>query len=264
MKTKNNKPVIGIFGLSSDEGCEFPILDQGEKLLELLEEVELGHFRLVEELPDPKQFDVALVEGSVLTKDNIAKLKKIRERSKILVALGACAIIGGIPELKNYVGKDKAIEKVYKDVQGIDNLEVKPLSAYVKVDFAIPGCPVDGGEVLRVLYELKEGRIPEIPKIPVCHECQIRETECLLKANEQTGRQAEPCMGPISYAGCNAPCPAANYPCDGCRGVLPEADFDSFAKAIDAIGAKERIKNIFERYGNKDIIEKLTKEKDEN
>lgn len=263
MQTSRKKPIIGIFGLSSDEGCEFPILDQGEKFFELLQEVELGQFRLVEELPEAEHYDVALVEGSVLTKENIEKLKWIRKNSKILVAMGACAVIGGIPELKNYTDKNRAVAKVYKNVVGIDNLEVKPLKEYVKVDFEIPGCPIDGGEVIRLLYDLKEGRIPKIEPRPVCYECQIRETECLLQPNSKTGRKAQPCMGPISLAGCNAPCPAVGYPCDGCRGVLAEADFDSFEKAIAGMLPDDEKELLFERYGNKDEIERIKKSRAE-
>ncbi len=264
MENKNKKPVVGIFGLSSDEGCEFPLLDQGEKLLELLGEVELGQFRLIEEEDQPEEFDVALVEGSVLTEENKKKLEKIREQSKVLVAMGACAVIGGIPELKNYIDKDQAVAKVYKDITGVENLEIKPLREYVKVDFEIPGCPVDGGEVLRLLYDLKEGRIPKITKRPVCHECQLREIECLLQPNEKTGRKATPCMGPITLGGCNASCPKANYACDGCRGVLADADFENFEKAIAGMISEDEKKNLFERYGNKDQIEKLKKQADEN
>lgn len=263
MQTSRKKPIIGIFGLSSDEGCEFPILDQGEKFFELLQEVELGQFRLIEELPEAEHYDVALVEGSVLTKENIEKLKWIRKNSKILVAMGACAVIGGIPELKNYTDKNRAVAKVYKNVVGIDNLEVKPLKEYVKVDFEIPGCPIDGGEVIRLLYDLKEGRIPKIEPRPVCYECQIRETECLLQPNSKTGRKAQPCMGPISLAGCNAPCPAVGYPCDGCRGVLAEADFDSFEKAIAGMLPDDEKELLFERYGNKDEIERIKKSRAE-
>jgi len=260
MSHQNKKPTIGIFGLTSDEGCAFPIIDQGEKLLKLLEEVELGDFRLLEELPETEFYDVALVEGSVLTQENIKKLKKIRAQSKILVALGACAVIGGIPELKNYIDKDKAITNVYKKIRGIDNLEVKPLKDYVKVDFEIPGCPIDGGEVIRLLYDLKEGRLPVIPQQPVCAECQIRETECLLKADNKSGRPAMPCLGPITLGGCNAPCPAIGYPCDGCRGVMAGADFASFEKIIDKIISPAEKKNIFERYGNLDRIQEIKKQ----
>jgi len=134
---------------------------------------------------------------------------------------------------------------------------VKPLKEYVKVDFEIPGCPVDGGEVIRLLYELKEGRIPEIPQRSVCYECQLRETECLLQPNEKTGRKAMPCMGPISLGGCNAPCPKAGYPCDGCRGLVAEPDIDNFEKAIDKIVTPEDKKRLFERYGNLDTIEEI-------
>ncbi len=264
MKNNVKKPIVGIFGLSSDEGCEFPIIDQGEKLFELLEEVNLGQFRLVEEAPEKDHYDVALVEGSVLTLENIKKLKKIRKQSKILVAMGACAVIGGIPELKNYIDKDKAVAKVYKEVSGVENFEVKPLAAYVKVDFEIPGCPIDGREVIRLLYSLKEGRIPVIPKRPVCYECQIKENECLLQPNEKTKRKAMPCMGPISIAGCDAVCPTIGYPCDGCRGVLEDADFASFEKLIDGIMLAEDKKMLFERYGNFDKITALKKVKPKN
>lgn len=262
MTNKNKKPTIGIFGLSSDEGCEFPIVDQGAKLLELLEEVKLGQFRLLEELPEAETYDVALVEGSVLTEENLDKLKKIRKKTKILVALGACAVIGGIPELKNYLDKEQAINKVYKDVTGIDNLEVKPLKAYVKVDFSIPGCPVNGNEVINLLYDLKEGRIPKIEQRPVCHECQLRENGCLLQPDEKTGRYAQPCMGPITLAGCDAPCPSVGYPCDGCRGVLEHAEFENFERLMKDIVSDEEKTRIFERYGNLDEIQRIKKEKE--
>lgn len=263
MAKNKKKPIVGIFGLTSDEGCEFPIIDQGEKFLELLEEIELGQFRLVKELPAAEKYDVALVEGSVLTEENKKKLKWIRNNSRILVAMGACAVIGGIPELKNYLDKDKAITKVYEKIRGIDNLEVKPLKEYVKVDFEIPGCPVDGGEVIKFLYELKEGRIPVIPQRPVCYECQLRETECLLQPNEKTGRPAMPCLGPIVLGGCNAPCPKVGYPCDGCRGIMEGADIENFEKAIASMISPEERDRIFERYGNKDKIEELKRRRQE-
>jgi coenzyme F420-reducing hydrogenase gamma subunit len=104
------KTKVAFFSLTSCEGCQFALLDLGEKFFDFLREVDLIDFSLIEEMPFPKgkvEINVAFVEGLPIKKEEIDLLKKIKEESKILVAVGNCASLGGIPEMKNYQRKDK-------------------------------------------------------------------------------------------------------------------------------------------------------------
>jgi coenzyme F420-reducing hydrogenase gamma subunit len=211
---KNKKPKIAIINLTSCSGCLIEIVNLGKRFLDILKYIEIVDFPLVEEARSPAKYDIAFVEGSAVTKENIEDLRIIRKKTKFLVALGACACIGGIPEIKNYRGKDKIIKSVYRVIKKIDNPEIKPLKEYVKVDFEIPGCPPNKNEFYWAVTELLAGKLPRIPRRPVCYECQIRGYECLLQ-------KGLPCLGPVTLGGCEAICLRENWPCAGCRGFLP-------------------------------------------
>lgn len=254
MKPKSKKR-IAMVSLTDDEGCYFAILDLGEKFFKLFDYVDIAEFRLIEGEREEGEYDIAFLEGSVITEENVKLVKKLRKKSKILVGLGACAVTGGIPELKNNLDKDKLICRVYSRCKGIENPEIKPISHYVKVDFEIPGCPVDKDEFLKYLYFLKEGIIPKIPMRPVCFECQLKENKCLLL-------EGKPCIGPVILGGCKAVCPSNNFPCDGCRGVIPGSNFTKMQQVLEEIVGKEKSKNIFERYGNLDSIKESIASKD--
>jgi coenzyme F420-reducing hydrogenase gamma subunit len=142
---ETRKPKIAIVSLTSCEGCQFVLLDLGERFLELANQVEMVDFRLIEDEEDPGMgLDLVLVEGNPVTKENENLLKKLRKRAKLLVALGNCAAMGGIPEIKNYHEKANTIKHVYKYIHGISNPEIKELDNFVKVDFTFPGCPING------------------------------------------------------------------------------------------------------------------------
>src|SRR3989338_8657736 len=110
-----HRPKIAIVSLTSCEGCQFAILDLGKEFIKLSDQVDLGEFRLVEEMPEDKNavYDIAFVEGSPVTLDNKRYLKQIRRQAKKLVVLGNCAALGGVPEIKNYQGPIKAFFSVY-------------------------------------------------------------------------------------------------------------------------------------------------------
>ena len=96
-----------------------------------------------------------------------------------------------------------------------------PLSAYVKVDFNITGCPVEKKELLTSIASLLNNDLPVLPAYPVCTECKMNEYECRLV------KYGELCLGPITLAGCNARCPGLNISCKGCRGPVAEANIAS-------------------------------------
>jgi coenzyme F420-reducing hydrogenase gamma subunit len=222
-----NKITIGLFSLTGCEGCYFATLDLREKFLQLETKLEFKNFRLFEEheaTPEEK-FDIACVEGSPLTKENVAKLKKIRKNSNLLVAFGGCAHMGGIYHLKQYTDNEKSFNHVYGSNVGIDNLEVKPISKIVKIDATIPGCPVNGEEVLDVMHALLLGKKKQPVQNPVCYECQVNGYECLLQ-------KGEICLGPITQGGCKAICLKSKQACWGCRGLVEDAEVGNLVKKL--------------------------------
>jgi coenzyme F420-reducing hydrogenase gamma subunit len=214
MAPKKNKLKFAFISLTSCEGCYCEFLGLREKFLELKDIIEIVDFRLFEDdhYFTAENLDVVFVEGSPLTKENVKNLKELRAVSKVLIACGSCAHIGGIYHLKNYSDKDKLLNHVYTQTKGIDNLEVKPISEYVAVDFSLPQCPINKDEILKFIYQLVIGKNPKIPSFPVCFECLLNGYECLLQ-------KGEICFGAITQGGCGAICPKSKQACWGCRGL---------------------------------------------
>jgi len=249
----DKKPKIGIFSLTSCEGCQFALLDLAEKFFNFTKKTEVIDFPLIEDEPFPEdiKLDVAFVEGTPITSDNVIILKKIREETKLLVVIGNCAALGGINKIKNYQDKDKIVKRIFRAANAVDNPKIRSVSDFVKVDFTIPGCPINGEEFLAIAEELIKGNIPKIKEKPVCSECvhQGKET-CFL-------RKKELCFGPIILAGCKAVCPASDFPCYGCRGVLKNINPKGFLAALKKISSSEDIKADLEIFGIKDDLEKF-------
>lgn len=240
------KVKVSISTITDCEGCLNEIFNLGKRFLDLLPEIELADFKLFEDLPEPPEYDISILEGCPITERDFSRVKKIREKSKVLIALGACACLGGIAKIKNYGDKKEIIRRVYKNPEGIDNPDVHPLREYVKVDLEIPGCPINGEEFFRIMKEFLEGKKPSIPKKPVCFECPLKNNGCLLN-------KGEICFGVITLAGCGAPCPQSGFMCDGCRGPLKEKiGLDVLKTRLkDKFNEKEAL-SILERFGGKD------------
>jgi len=246
MKEKR-KPVIAILSLTCCEGCQVSIFDLGERFLEFLTRVDIGDFRLAEELPDVKHYDIAVVEGTPITKEHFRRLKIVRKKSKILVALGACACVGGPQEIKDYRGdKHQLMRQIYPNVRGIDNPNIKSIKELVKVDLEIPGCPINKEEFFRIIIELIDGKKPTIEQKPVCEECIRKNRMCFLLIGK-------PCLGAITLAGCGAICPKNNFPCDGCRGPRKNINLNAIKKALKykAHLRDDEIEMVLERFGQK-------------
>ena len=254
MEKENKKPKIAIVSLTSCEGCQFALLDLGERFLELVKQVEMVDWGMIEDQEDPGvALDIAFVEGTPITEGNIETLKKIRERSKLLVVIGNCAAMGGIPEIKNYQEGKNTIKYVYRYIQGINNPEIKEVDNFVKVDFVLPGCPIDGEEFLKYFPNLLKGEIPQIPDQPVCVECKARGNKCLLL-------EGKPCFGPMILGGCNAVCPTSRMMCQGCRGLRPKGNVKAMRATLKRMISDEEFENITEIFGLRDDVEKREKE----
>lgn len=210
---KKNKPKVAFFDFTGCEGCQLNKLNFENELLDILELVDIVEFR---EAMDDKadEYDIAFVEGSITTPSCVERIYDIRRRSKILVALGQCAVSGGINAMKNNYPLDKVQETVYgKDKYLFPSMPALPLRAFVKVDYEVRGCPMSPSEYLHVFKSLVLGRKPEIKDYAVCVECKLRENECVLDKGMF-------CLGPITRAGCEAICPTNGQYCTGCRGPV--------------------------------------------
>ena len=243
------KPKLAFVSLTSCEGCQFALLDLGQKFFNFLKKVQLIDFKLIEGDPFPKgRIDISFVEGNPITKEDVGTLKMLRKRSKILVAMGNCAALGGIPEIKNYKNKEKTIRYIYKDLKDIENPDIKEVDNFVKIDFTVPGCPINGTEFMKFALVLIKGKIPKIPQKPVCSECpHWGKPTCFLP-------RKEPCLGPITLAGCGAVCPISEYPCYGCRGILKNVKPKGFIKTLAKMKSQEDVDENLELFGVKDDI----------
>jgi coenzyme F420-reducing hydrogenase gamma subunit len=215
-----SKPKVAFFDFTSCEGCQLTVVDSLQTHPELLDAVDIVQFReaMTEKGED---YLVAFVEGSLARPADEERLRRIREQAGVLVALGACAHIGGINTIRNRQQLENVRKYVYGDKwEWFDAYESRPISAAVKVDYFIPGCPIDRFEFLDVVKALLQGREPKIKDYPLCVECKLKENVCLYHAGKT-------CLGPITRAGCDAICPTYGDGCEGCRGLITNPNINA-------------------------------------
>jgi NAD-reducing hydrogenase small subunit len=168
-----SKVKIATVWLDGCSGCHMSFLDMDERLLALADAIELVYSPLVDNKEFPPDVDVTLVEGAVSSEEDLHKIKQIRERTKILVSLGDCAVTGNVPSMRNTFGPKAILERAYLQEgllqAGIPTevvpplLEVvQPVHTVVKVDVFLPGCPPPSGVIFEAVSALVEGREPNI------------------------------------------------------------------------------------------------------
>jgi sulfhydrogenase subunit delta len=226
------KPKIGIFGLTGCAGEQIVILNCEDQLMDIFGAVDIKCFPTAMTKNDEDcDLDIAFVDGSVVQPEDKQSLEKIRKRSKLLIALGTCAVWGGLPAMRNDIPRKAFLEKVYGESgKSFKNIPAQPLKNFVKVDFSISGCPIEKEQFLKAAASLLHGDAPLLPSYAVCTECKMNEYVCVL-----TGRN-ELCLGPITVAGCGARCLGYNIPCIGCRGPVDEANVASEIKILKEKG----------------------------
>jgi len=234
-----SKPRVAFFDFTSCEGCQLNKLNLEDDLLALLDIVDIVEFR---EAMDDKadSYDIAFIEGSISSPSCVERIHDIRRRSKFLVALGACAVQGGINAMKNLHPTDWVKEEVYgEDKYLFPSIPAQPVSAVVKVDYEIRGCPMSIPEFLHVLKSIAIGRNPEIIDYAVCVECKLKENECVLDKGMF-------CLGPITRAGCGAICPEFGQYCTGCRGLVSNVNQNGAVDMLKKHGlsTKEAVKRM--------------------
>jgi coenzyme F420-reducing hydrogenase gamma subunit len=207
------KPKVAFFDFTSCEGCQLTVVDSLQTHPDLLDAVEIVQFREAITRPSDEE-----------------RLKGIRDKAAVLVALGACAHLGGVNAIKNLSPLEDVRRYVYGDrAEWYATYAARPISAVVPVDAFIPGCPIDRHEFIEVVKALLLGKKPPIPDFPMCVECKLKENVCMFD-------KGGVCAGPVTRSGCGAICPTYGDGCEGCRGLISNPNRDSMQSVLAAHG----------------------------
>ena len=165
-----NKARVATASLAGCFGCHMSVLDIDERLLDLIQVVEFDRTPLTD-IKTLGRCDVGIIEGGVANAENVEVLREFRQRCKVLVALGACAITGGIPAMRNQFDLTECLAESYVDGVGVDNPlipddpeiprlldKVRPIQEVVKVDYFLPGCPPPADAIWTFMNDLLAGK----------------------------------------------------------------------------------------------------------
>jgi NAD-reducing hydrogenase small subunit len=159
--------------LGGCSGCHMSFLDLDEKLVELAPLIDIVWGPLVDPKEYPKDVDVALIEGAVILEENRELIHVIRANSKLVLALGDCAITGNVPGMRNQFGRESVLDYAYlaptvvqaqvpRQVVSPLVQRVQPIHKEIKVDAFIPGCPPSADRIYYAISELLAGRLPKL------------------------------------------------------------------------------------------------------
>ncbi len=167
---------IATVSLAGCFGCHMSFLDMDERLVALLEHAEFNRSPLTD-IKHCGPADIGLIEGGLCNAENVEVLREFRANCKILVAVGACAINGGIPAMRNHFTLRECLEESYLDGIGVVNAQipddvelplllskVHAVHEVVQIDYFLPGCPPTADNFLKLLGDLLEGQVPALPK----------------------------------------------------------------------------------------------------
>jgi sulfhydrogenase subunit delta len=229
------KPTLAVWKFASCDGCQLSLLDCEDELLALAGEVEIAYFLEASRATIKGPYDLSLVEGSVTTAHDAKRIQQVRRSSRKLVTIGACATAGGVQALRNFANVKDFLSIVYASPEYVSTLETStPISAHVKVDFELNGCPINKSQLLEVITAFLHGRRPNISSNSVCMECKRRGTVCVMVAH------GTPCLGPVTHAGCGAICPSYDRGCYGCFGPMETPNTVSLTRQLRVLGMGDR------------------------
>lgn len=226
------KPRLGVFKLASCDGCQLVLLDCEDELLAVAEAIDIVHFpEASSHLAEDGPFDVTLVEGSISAPEHLEQIQAIREASKVLVTIGACATSGGLQALRNFADLDHYARQVYAHPEYLSSLETStPVSDHVEVDYELRGCPINKRQLLEILTAILKGRRPEIRNESLCLGCKRYGYVCVTVAH------GIPCLGPVTVNGCGAVCPSMGRGCYGCFGPKEGPNTAALARRMLEMG----------------------------
>ena len=244
MSAAIRKPKLAVWKFASCDGCQLSLLDCEDELLALAGEVEIAYFLEASRATIKGPYDLSLVEGSVTTEHDAKRIQQVRRSSRKLVTIGACATAGGVQALRNFANVKDFLSIVYASPEYVSTLETStPISAHVKVDFELNGCPINKHQLLEVITAFLQGRRPNISSTSVCMECKRRGTVCVMVAH------GTPCLDPVTHAGCGAICPSYDRGCYGCFGPMQTPNTVSLTRQLRVLGMGERdVERVFRTF----------------
>jgi coenzyme F420-reducing hydrogenase gamma subunit len=219
------RPRIGVFKFASCDGCQLSLLNLEEELLKIVDLFRVDYFCEVIDRPLRGDFDIAIVEGSISTPRQREEILEVRERTRYLLTIGACATSGGLQAIRNRASLSSFKTYVYPDPAAIDVLSSStPISDHTHVDYELWGCPIDSGALSEVLASYIIGKRPGLPQYSLCMDCKNKGIPCILVSKD------EPCLGPVTRTGCGVLCPSFGRACYGCFGPRDEANIESLLR----------------------------------
>jgi len=281
--SENKKLKLGIYWAASCGGCDVAITHINEKILDLIGVADIVFWPCamdfkyddVRRMSDG-EIDVCLINGAIRNSDHLELAELLRRKSKTLVALGACACLGGIPGLSNVTTAEESLSSAYYDAPSAPNTDrilplvstqvpegilslpqtwdtVHTLAQVVEVDYFVPGCPPTPEIIGAAIDAIVSGELPArgatlAPAKALCDECvRVKKNDMRVsefKAPWQIRIDPDQCLieqgllcaGPATRSGCGAQCPKANMPCSGCFGP-PEGIDDQGAALLGALAS---------------------------
>jgi sulfhydrogenase subunit delta len=254
MKKVNDmaKAKVGFYGITGCAGCLLSVAFNEAELLDIVGAVDIVAFPFIKGKNSDEPLDIAFIEGVVVSNDDMDVLKKLRERAKVVVALGACACEGNIPAMRNFAD-EKEIDylKYDKNYQNQDIGKPVPIHKVIQVEYFLPGCPPDREEIKKFIKDILLGKKFRNYKDPVCVECRLKDNNCLLDSNVI-------CLGSITRGNCAAVCPNHGLKCYGCRGLTDDANFEEFFDLMEKKGFSAKdVKKIMDTFMALSVNEKL-------
>ena len=235
MVSSTTRPTLAVWKFASCDGCQLSLLDCEDELLAVADRVHVAYFLEATRATVAGPYDLSLVEGSITTEDDAERIKGIRDASRRLVTIGACATAGGIQALRNYADVDDFVGIVYATPSYVSTLATStPISAHVPVDFELRGCPIDKLQLLDVIAAFLGERRPNVAGHSVCVECKLRGNVCVMVAD------GTPCLGPVTHTGCGALCPSYARGCYGCFGPADTTNTRSLTGMLVDLGMPRR------------------------
>jgi coenzyme F420-reducing hydrogenase gamma subunit len=257
----HGKPKLAVWKFASCDGCQLSILNCEDELLAIAGEVEIAYFLEASRAAVRGPYDLSLVEGSITTEHDAARIQQVRRSSKYLVTIGACATAGGIQALRNFKDVREFMSIVYATPEHAEILDKStPIEHHVPVDFELRGCPINKEQLLDAIGALLHGRRPNTPPHSVCVECKLRGVSCVMVA------RGIPCLGPVTHAGCGAICPSYGRGCYGCFGPKETPNTASLSASWGRLGVEDgnlvRAFRTFNAYADAFRMESEAHEKD--
>jgi len=167
------RPTLATVWLDGCSGCHMSLLDLDERLIEIAGRADLVYSPLVDTKTYPDGVDVCLVEGAVASEEDLARIRAVRERTRILVSFGDCAVTSNVPGMRNPIGIGPLLSRAYLEnvtlapqipSQVVPRLlpAAMPVHAAVEVDVFLPGCPPSADLIYEALDALLAGRRPNL------------------------------------------------------------------------------------------------------